>query len=691
MKSKLLLVCLITFSSVCAYSQGKVGINTTSPQAMLHVKDSSVLFTGLNPLPGFPGNLPANGGGTRMMWYADKAAFRAGNISGAQWNKDSIGTYSIAMGFNTKAKASSSTALGQATNANNVFCTAMGFSTTASGHTSTSMGNGTLANGDYSTAMGLGTIASGYASTGMGNLTTASGNYSSAMGWLTTASGIGSVAMGKSTKASGSYSFASGWENMALGNYSSSLGEDTKSSGENSFASGFNTHAKSYASVVVGRFNDTTSISSSTWNALDPLFIIGNGSANNARSNAFTVLKNAKTGVNVENPQAMLHVQRDGSFGGPFLSNSLAILESGSVSYLQFSHPTNSETGILSGSAATSIRSGFVFRADSSTEIRAGGNFTKMTVDNNGNIGINTPNPLAMLHVKDSSVLFTGPLNLPGTPGNPPVSGAGTRMMWYPNKAAFRVGFVASTAWDQSNVGKYSFATGRDTKASEDYSTAFGYRTIASGFYSTAMGAETTASGFFSTAIGDNTIASGESSTAMGDYTTASGPGSTAIGTNTNASGNYSTAMGVVTAASGHGSTAMGSVTKAKGHYSTSMGVSTQANGYSSAVVGLFNDTIVSAQTSVSSTTPLFIVGNGDANNTRSNAMVVRKDGKVGIGTSSPSYLLDVGARMRLRGGGTGGTSPGIWFNKNDNSAVASFIGMFNDNHIGIYSELGAG
>ena len=33
---------------------GKVGINTTSPQAMLHVKDSSVLFTGLT------GNLPVS-------------------------------------------------------------------------------------------------------------------------------------------------------------------------------------------------------------------------------------------------------------------------------------------------------------------------------------------------------------------------------------------------------------------------------------------------------------------------------------------------------------------------------------------------------------------------------------------------------------------------------------------------------
>ncbi|HLF64209.1 MAG TPA: hypothetical protein VI603_10665, partial [Saprospiraceae bacterium] len=41
MKSKLFLVYLIFFSVVSAYSQGKVGINTTTPQAMLHVKGSA--------------------------------------------------------------------------------------------------------------------------------------------------------------------------------------------------------------------------------------------------------------------------------------------------------------------------------------------------------------------------------------------------------------------------------------------------------------------------------------------------------------------------------------------------------------------------------------------------------------------------------------------------------------------------
>jgi len=41
----------------------------------------------------------------------------------------------------------------------------------------------------------------------------------------------------------------------------------------------------------------------------DPVFVIGNGILNTARSNAFTVLKNAKTGINIENPLAGLHIK----------------------------------------------------------------------------------------------------------------------------------------------------------------------------------------------------------------------------------------------------------------------------------------------------------------------------------------------------------------------------------------------
>ncbi len=104
-----------------------------------------------------------------------------------------------------------------------------------------------------------------------------------------------------------------------------------------------------------------------------------------------------------------------------------------------------------------------------------------------------------------------------------PATGAGTRMMFYPNKAAFRAGNVTGTQWDDANVGSFSTAIGRDTTASGDYSTALGLDTTASSDHSTALGYSTTASGSISTAMGYVTKASGDYSTAMGSFASTNG------------------------------------------------------------------------------------------------------------------------------------------------------------------------
>jgi hypothetical protein len=149
-------------------------------------------------------------------------------------------------------------------------------------------------------------------------------------------------------------------------------------------------------------------------------------------------------------------------------------------------------------------------------------------------VGIGTTNPLAALHVADSSVLFTGPFQFQINPPPPPVNGAGGRMMWYPSKGAFRAGAVDADQWDQFNLGYTSFASGYNTKAIGSNATAMGSNTIASGQNSTAQGFVTIASGNESTALGNQTTASGNSSTAMGNLTIASGINSTAMGVNAN-------------------------------------------------------------------------------------------------------------------------------------------------------------
>jgi trimeric autotransporter adhesin len=85
-----------------------------------------------------------------------------------------------------------------------------------------------------------------------------------------------------------------------------------------------------------------------------------------------------------------------------------------------------------------------------------------------------------------------------------------------------------------------------------------GLNNTASGFASTAAGSGNTASGNYSTALGDNDIAFGTSSTAMGSGTIAEGPGCTTMGESTAATGIAATAMGYLTSAYGNYSLAAG-------------------------------------------------------------------------------------------------------------------------------------
>ena len=191
-----------------------------------------------------------------------------------------------------------------------------------------------------------------------------------------------------------------------------------------------------------------------------------------------------------------------------------------------------------------------------------------------GKVGINTTTPAAMLHVMDSSVLFSTTLNtLPGTPGNPPVSGAGIRTFWYPDKAAFRTGRVTGAQWDKINTGNYSFAAGHNN---------------------TASGAQSLGIGNGNFATGENTIATGSSN-------------------------------------------------KANALNASVFGIANVANGTSSLVAGRFNDSIQALNNLITSTTPLFMVGNGNNSNSRKNALTVLFNGNVGVGTLSlPLYRFHV-------------------------------------------------
>jgi len=234
----------------------------TTLEQSLHVQgDEGVLFEGTFG----QGAIPTEGAGVRMMWYPAKAAFRAGRVTGNNWNDTNIGDFSVAFGSNSRA----------------------------SGNYSMAMGSGT-ASGNHSMAMGSGVTASAPYSIALGNWTEAEGPNSLAMGVETYAGGSRSIAIGHEANTHGSHSMAVGAEVTAVGLFSMAVGAETTAWGTGSVAMGIGTNAASYASVAIGQ-NNIGGGHATQWNDTDPLFEIGNGKVDQYTSNALTVLKNGRT------------------------------------------------------------------------------------------------------------------------------------------------------------------------------------------------------------------------------------------------------------------------------------------------------------------------------------------------------------------------------------------------------------
>lgn len=171
-----------TGGNITQSTSGNVGIGVltpTIPLSLLEVKNGSVLFDG------YLGSTPISGVGARMMWIPAKRAFRAGEISGTQWDDANIGMTSFASGINTTASGQYSTAMGGQTTASGSYSCAIGFTTISSGSYSNSFGFYTNAQGYYSSSFGQRTTAQSYNSFVIGRFNVNPGTYSTTT-WVST-------------------------------------------------------------------------------------------------------------------------------------------------------------------------------------------------------------------------------------------------------------------------------------------------------------------------------------------------------------------------------------------------------------------------------------------------------------------------------------------------------------------------
>ncbi len=326
-------ICLLPLLLLLSFLQRagaqNVGIGTTIPLARLHVADSSVLFTGgainRNAAP------PVSGAGTRMMWFAPSAAFRAGIVTGTHWDLTNIGQASLGIGEDVNASGKGSVALGYQTLAAGDHSFAAGDRSHATAIGAFSQGSLAVASGSYSFALGASVRTTGEYATAIGAASYASGSFSFAAG---------------AARANGEYSVAIGRSATATGDKSYALGEFSRSVGIYSYALGTGNTAKGYAETVLGANAIESNSSPDSWVGNDPILQVGNGRDSWSKSTAFTILKNGNTGIGSMLPQAKLHIEGNqliklnSSGGTPQLI--LEATQSGDGSRIQF---RNSNTG----------------------------------------------------------------------------------------------------------------------------------------------------------------------------------------------------------------------------------------------------------------------------------------------------------------------------------------------------------
>lgn len=197
------------------------------------------------------------GAGSRMFFNPRKGAFRAGRVTGTQWNDANIGDRSFALGEDVVASS--------------LWDVAMGYQSTASG--------------GVSTAIGSNAIASGLASVAVGDQNTASGDRS--------------LSLGTGSLASSDHAITMGFSAEATNDYATAFGYNTNATGARSMVAGVETQSPSYGETVFGIFNTSYTPNSTTgFNPADRLFVIGNGISGGNRSNALTIYKNGEVNIN---------------------------------------------------------------------------------------------------------------------------------------------------------------------------------------------------------------------------------------------------------------------------------------------------------------------------------------------------------------------------------------------------------
>ncbi len=645
----------------------------------------------------------------RMFWDASKEALRIGrDSSGTFWSDANVGANSFVAGYDSQAAGFAAAAIGRDSTADGNYSIALGNTVTADGFNSTAIGNNAVASGDYSIAIGQyvtspnsNSIALGLGVSAFDSLVNNIDN-SLMVGFNSTvptffvgpgsgAGTYGNVGIRTTTPATSAALEIAGTDGALLlprlttaqqgaltgvdgmliynsetnkfrgrenGAWSDFGGGDFMANGSvpmtGALSVGANTGADGYDINFYGTYGGLTG-SRMFWDASKSAFRAGQvdgaqwddanvGDISFASGHNTTASGNYSTamGVNTiasENYSTAMGAETTAS-GGVSTAMGSNTTASGGVSTAMGEYTTASgDYSIAAGqyvtagpnantvALGTGVDDSNRMTNNTINSLGIGFNSTVPTffvgpgsgIGTYGKVGIGTSSPATTLDVQGELTTGQGTLSdiYDVTLYGVAEGVAGAMMFWNADRAALRAG--RSMSYADIDTGEYSVALGRQVTASGEASVSLGYSTNASNQRAVALGSMTTASGQLSTAMGNQTIASGGYSTAIGDNTEAAGGYSMSIGSYSTANTNNSITLGRYL------ESAVGS------EYSITLG-----NGAGNAT-RLVNSMANSLMVGFDSDVPTLFVGPASG---------VGTYGSVGIGTTGPTYMLEVNGSM---------------------------------------------
>lgn len=510
-----------------------------------------------------------------------------------------------------------------------------------------------------------------------GNATSGTGMYSHAEGYYTKAGGSSSHAEGIYTQATNSSSHAEGQYTKAFGSYSHSEGYYTTANAESSHVEGRYTKTSNRSEHASGEYNNSVSASTTFGDSGNTLFSVGNGTADNARHNAFEIRQNGDIYITSGGTDIKL---QDNLGGG---GSSINVVQTTGTSTSDVMSQ-NAVTTALSGYVTTdteqtiSGRKIFTYSANSGKAIEF-----KQTSDSS-KVGFSikntadTNNEVASFEFRPNTITIDGvkrPLMYFGHFRNANTAAAGV-----PQTV---IGFRQS---DQANQSSYHFLMPLPEKAKTPFSLTTSFKDFYAplGFKngSTMISADETGvvdlSSIITGGTSINVVQTTGTSTGdvmsqdavttalsgkQGTLTTGhlvditNGTISVDLPISAGTSGNYSMLIGapdINSVASGDCAIASGYYNRAYGDYARADGQGNEAVGNYSYALGCYNSTANEAEFSIGKYNngrviydgegivdyTVFTVGNGTSIDARHNAFEVRNSGDIYITSGNSDIKL---------------------------------------------------